>query len=132
MDVSESPSPYSSNFWCGSRYCKNGQDCLEVDDSKKCADPCDHYSILDDPRRSVSNKLHSDRYSLNDRDIRWDGWYRLMLNGVNAKIPEICVGESMCGAQYPLWLSNRHPRPEEGVVRSNVCGVGRGSCCRYS
>merc|ERR1719187_2590380 len=82
----------SSTFWCGWGYCKWGMDCLEVDGSKQCVDPCGHHSILDDPRRSVSNELDEDEEdSLSDNRVDWDGWYRLMLGGLNAKMPESCA-----------------------------------------
>ncbi|KAM6972500.1 pancreatic secretory granule membrane major glycoprotein GP2-like [Aplochiton taeniatus] len=130
-EVTLEPASRTSMFRCGHKYCPSGQDCLTVDRSKQCVDPCDHYSVLDDPRRSVTFRKDPDN-QLNDRSAKWDGWYRLQLNGVNARMPGTCVSEDMCGTSYPLWLSSTHPRPGEGIIRSNVCGAGKGSCCRYN
>ncbi|XP_019912333.2 pancreatic secretory granule membrane major glycoprotein GP2-like [Esox lucius] len=123
--------PWTSIFKCGLKNCPFGQDCLIVSGTQMCVDPCDHYTILNNPKRSVSYTRYPD-VSVNDCNVKWEGWHRLLLGGLSAKMPEDCVEEYMCGTFYPLWLNGRHPRPEEGVVPSKICGVSGRSCCHYN
>uniref|UniRef100_A0A3B1KJ34 UMOD/GP2/OIT3-like D8C domain-containing protein n=1 Tax=Astyanax mexicanus TaxID=7994 RepID=A0A3B1KJ34_ASTMX len=97
---------------------------LENAISNPSTDPCDNYTILDEPWRATDRSynwwgLHC------DRDISWNGWYRLLHLGNNVRMPDSCVNQGMCGTHAPLWLNGSHPRLEDGVVRRQVCG----SCC---
>uniref|UniRef100_A0A8C6PEE5 UMOD/GP2/OIT3-like D8C domain-containing protein n=1 Tax=Nothobranchius furzeri TaxID=105023 RepID=A0A8C6PEE5_NOTFU len=95
----------------------------------QCADPCDHYSVLNDSWRSVdnaNNPLHC------DRNINWAGWYRFFLGQADARIPEKCVAELRCGTYAPLWITAPHPTQMNQTVTRSVCGAWSGSCCYLS
>ncbi|KAA0721811.1 Adhesion G protein-coupled receptor E1 [Triplophysa tibetana] len=89
-------------------------------------DPCNNYTVMDDSRRSTNYSSSSD---MCDRDVNWVGWYRLYLNGQNVRMSETCVPTSRCGTRVPLWLSDGHPKPEDGVVTRHVCGHDDSYCC---
>ncbi|KAI7811098.1 putative EGF-like module-containing mucin-like hormone receptor-like 3 [Triplophysa rosa] len=91
-------------------------------------DPCYNYTVLDDSRRSSN---YSSSTLMCDRDVNWVGWYRLYLNGQNVRMPETCVPTYRCGTYVPLWLSDGHPKPEDGVVTRDVCGHWDNYCCYY-
>ncbi|KAI7810610.1 putative EGF-like module-containing mucin-like hormone receptor-like 3 [Triplophysa rosa] len=90
--------------------------------------PCYNYTVLNDSRRSTS---YSSSPSMCDRDVNWVGWYRLYLNGQNVRMPETCVPTYRCGTDVPLWLSDGHPKPEDGVVTRDVCGHWNNHCSYY-
>ncbi|XP_065130497.1 adhesion G protein-coupled receptor E1-like [Paramisgurnus dabryanus] len=90
------------------------------------ADPCDNYTVLDDPRRSINYFP-----SMCDLNVNWVGWYRLFYYSQSFQMPETCVATDRCGTQIPLWLSGGHPKPEDGVVLRDVCGHWNNNCCYY-
>ncbi|XP_056590865.1 adhesion G protein-coupled receptor E3-like [Triplophysa dalaica] len=90
-------------------------------------DPCNNYTVMDDSRRSTSYST----VSMCDRNVNWVGWYRLYLNGQNVRMSETCVPTSRCGTNVPLWLSDGHPKPEDGVVTRHVCVHGGNYCCYF-
>ncbi|XP_049329391.1 alpha-tectorin-like [Astyanax mexicanus] len=99
--------------------------------SNPSTDPCYNYSILDEPWRATNSPnywwgLHCDQY------ISWNGWYRLLHQGNNVRMPDSCVNENMCGTHAPLWLNGPHPRLEDGVVSRQVCGSWNGACCFFN
>ena len=47
---------------------------------------CTQYTLIDDPLRSVANK--DETYGCDDTLTK--GWYRFMINGINARIPTSC------------------------------------------
>ncbi|KAL3996061.1 deleted in malignant brain tumors 1 protein [Sarotherodon galilaeus] len=75
-------SSQSVQFYCGNTVCPSGMDCI----NSQCVDPCQNYTTLNDDWRSTNNTntevLHC------DRDINWQGWYRLFLDQTSARIPE--------------------------------------------
>ena len=105
-------------FMCGATPCPAGQDCISVNVSLHCADPCEQYSVLDDAWRSTGYG----RADNCDARRSWQGWYRMLLDGNSTQMPETCVEVSRCGTQVPLWLSSPHPLLGEGVVEGDVCG----------
>ncbi|XP_049331705.1 alpha-tectorin-like [Astyanax mexicanus] len=99
--------------------------------SNPSTDPCDNYSILDEPWRATNSPnywwgVHCDQY------ISWNGWYRLLHQGNSVRMPDSCVSENMCGTHAPLWLNGPHPRLEDGVVSRQVCGSWNGACCFFN
>ncbi|KAL2086257.1 hypothetical protein ACEWY4_017316 [Coilia grayii] len=102
--------------WCNVAYCT-------------APDPCSNYSTLDDSWRASTNLDQS--VIRCDRDVNWQGWYRMMHQGKSVRMADSCVPYDRCGTDYPLWLSGGHPQPEDGIVTRSVCG-NTGSCCSYS
>ncbi|XP_067282810.1 uncharacterized protein [Pseudorasbora parva] len=91
-------------------------------------DPCYSYTTLDDPRRSINNSIY---YGMCDYNVKWNGWYRLLIRGQNAQMPESCVNQRMCGTEEQFWLNGSHPQLEDGVVTRQVCGSTWSGCCGY-
>ncbi|XP_072530492.1 alpha-tectorin-like [Salminus brasiliensis] len=91
-------------------------------------DPCDNYTSLDQPWRSNSaaGSGFCDHYS------DWNGWYRLLYNGIDVRMPESCVPASSCGTYLALWLNGPHPQIEDGVVTRQICGSAENDCCNYN
>uniref|UniRef100_A0A3B4DKV2 ZP domain-containing protein n=1 Tax=Pygocentrus nattereri TaxID=42514 RepID=A0A3B4DKV2_PYGNA len=91
-------------------------------------DPCYNYNVLDDPRRAINQTRNS---WWCDTDMNWNGWYRLLYQGSNIRMPESCVSQGMCGTDVPLWLNGSHPRLEDGVVTRKICGNWNNDCCYF-
>ena len=119
------PSSQSVQFNCGDNVCPIGMDCIG-NNGHGCADPCDHYTVLDDEWRSTNNTMNQILHC--DRDVNWQGWYRLFLGQTNAHIPERCVAEQSCGTDAPLWITEPHPTQSKEIVNRNVCGAWRDNC----
>ncbi|XP_027139595.1 pancreatic secretory granule membrane major glycoprotein GP2 [Larimichthys crocea] len=94
-----------------------------------CADPCEDYTILNDDWRSVNNTSQEILHC--DRNINWQGWYRLFLGQNSAHIPEWCVDEKRCGTHAPLWITEPHPTQFGEIVERTVCNSWAGSCCFF-
>uniref|UniRef100_A0A3P9PFG5 UMOD/GP2/OIT3-like D8C domain-containing protein n=1 Tax=Poecilia reticulata TaxID=8081 RepID=A0A3P9PFG5_POERE len=94
-----------------------------------CADPCEHYSVVEDDWRSTNN-TSTDIHC--DQDIEWRGWYRMFLEQNSARIPERCIAERRCGTHAPLWITEPHPGVLDGIVSRTVCSAWSGSCCYFS
>ncbi|KAL1281675.1 hypothetical protein QQF64_000478 [Cirrhinus molitorella] len=92
------------------------------------ADPCFNYTVLDNQWRAINNTYASVRNC--DQSVTWSGWYRLVINGWNAQIPDTCVAQYSCGTDIPLWIRGGHPTVEDGVVSREVCGIWY-HCCYY-
>lgn len=118
-------SSQSVQFYCGNTVCPSGMDCI----NSQCVDPCQNYATLNDDWRSTNNTntevLHC------DRDINWQGWYRLFLNQTSARIPERCVESYSCGTHAPLWITQPHPTWSGEIVNRTVCNDWSGSCCHF-
>ncbi|KAJ8366625.1 hypothetical protein AAFF_G00348420, partial [Aldrovandia affinis] len=115
-------------FSCGGVACPAGQDCLTVNGNEQCLDPCQDYSRLDDAWRATDFRDGSLRC---DRNLNWQGWYRLFLGDASVQMPERCVDKNMCGTHAPLWLNTSHPAPSDGIVQSRVCGHWGNDCCQF-
>nr|XP_029138525.1 deleted in malignant brain tumors 1 protein-like [Labrus bergylta] len=124
------PSSQSVQFSCGSTVCPSGTDCVRMNGTLQCADPCQEYTVLNDDWRSTNNtstqNLHCDQH------VDWQGWYRLFLGQTSAHIPEKCVAERRCGTHAPLWITTPHPTQSGQIVSRTVCGSWSGRCCRFS
>uniref|UniRef100_A0AAY3ZXX1 UMOD/GP2/OIT3-like D8C domain-containing protein n=1 Tax=Denticeps clupeoides TaxID=299321 RepID=A0AAY3ZXX1_9TELE len=92
-------------------------------------DPCVNYTSLDQPWRATNYSTKSVLYC--DNSVNWNGWYRLLYNGMNALMPESCVPINHCGTSAPLWITSAHPQVGDGVVSRAVCGNWNGNCCQF-
>ncbi|XP_054632025.1 uncharacterized protein LOC129181213 isoform X1 [Dunckerocampus dactyliophorus] len=116
---------------CGGIVCPPGMDCIERGGKTRCADPCEIYTPLDDHWRDT--QFASDRKSLKcDRDVEWKGWYRLLLGGKSARIPERCIEEYRCGGDTAIWMKDPHPTQWNEIVARTVYGSWWGNCSRYT
>ncbi|XP_072530493.1 uncharacterized protein [Salminus brasiliensis] len=102
---------------------------ITVTFTKPSDDPCYNYDTLDDPQRSTNQTNYWWWWC--DTAISWNGWYRLLYDGNNIRMPETCVTQGRCGTDIPLWLNGSHPRLEDGVVTRQVCGSWYGDCCYF-
>ncbi|KAL6482075.1 hypothetical protein MHYP_G00101550 [Metynnis hypsauchen] len=88
-------------------------------------DPCNNYTSLDQPWRATNaSGLWICDYSFNG-----NGWYRLLYYGMSIRMPERCIGRSMCGTNVALCLNGSHPRLDDGIVTRGVCGSSGSDCC---
>ncbi|KAG1955861.1 pancreatic secretory granule membrane major glycoprotein GP2-like [Pimephales promelas] len=95
-------------------------------------DPCYNYTVLDNPWRSINNKVNSSSSSSHKYDsVSWSGWYRLFINSTSAHIPDTCVARYSCGTYIPLWIRGGHPTVTDGVVTRDVCGYSYNYCCSF-
>ncbi|XP_036420918.1 uncharacterized protein LOC118804533 [Colossoma macropomum] len=100
--------------------------------TKPSYDPCYNYNVLDDPGRATNQTRKSwSWWWWCDTNMNWKGWYRLLYQGNNIRMPESCVSQGMCGTDVPLWLNGSHPRLEDGVVTRKVCGSWNNDCCYF-
>ncbi|KAK7912504.1 hypothetical protein WMY93_012715 [Mugilogobius chulae] len=51
----------SAQFSCGGVLCPHGMDCITLNGTASCADPCEHYTVLDEPWRATdyTGQVHS-------------------------------------------------------------------------
>ncbi|TDH15846.1 hypothetical protein EPR50_G00013900 [Perca flavescens] len=124
------PSFQSVYFHCGDTVCPLGMDCISKNGSELCADPCEHYTVLNDDWRATNNT--SNQIIHCDRDINWKGWYRMFLGQTSAHIPERCVGEKKCGTHASMWITEPNPTQSGEIVMRTVCNAWAGSCCRFT
>ncbi|KAF5895623.1 uromodulin-like, partial [Clarias magur] len=114
---------------CGGEVCSSGQDCININGALRCADPCQYYTILDDPWRSTdvtaTGTLHC------DVGLNWEGWYRMYLGNASVQMPERCIQPNTCGTNSPIWLKSPPPSQSEGVVQATVCGSWLAGCCNF-
>ena len=59
------------------------------------------YTIIDDSLRNYLNPMNLSHFN-NDYNLA-PGWYRMKLNGVNAKLATTCVENYFCGMNYSIW-----------------------------
>ncbi|XP_076864066.1 uncharacterized protein LOC143516402 [Brachyhypopomus gauderio] len=90
-------------------------------------DPCNDYTSLDQPWRANT----APGLGVCDVNFNWNGWYRLLYNGMDIRMAESCVDVNRCGSYYPLWLNGPHPQVEDGVVTRQVCANAGFDCCFY-
>ncbi|XP_066518217.1 uncharacterized protein [Hoplias malabaricus] len=90
-------------------------------------DPCNKYTSLDQPWRGTN----STGLQICDQSFTWNGWYRLLYNGMSVRMPESCVNRWTCGTDAPLWLNGPHPQITDGIVTREVCGSWI-NCCYWS
>ncbi|XP_047198100.1 soluble scavenger receptor cysteine-rich domain-containing protein SSC5D-like [Hippoglossus stenolepis] len=127
--VRSGPSPQSVQFRCGNTVCPTGMDCISNNGVARCADPCERYTELHHDWRSTDNTMNL--IPRCDRDVNWQGWYRLFLNQTSAHVPERCVQTNRCGTHAPLWITEPHPTQPGVIVNRNVCNHWSSSCCSF-
>ncbi|XP_025858765.2 pancreatic secretory granule membrane major glycoprotein GP2 isoform X2 [Vulpes vulpes] len=88
-------------------------------------DPCQNYTLLDEPSRSTENTEGS---RVCDKDKH--GWYRFVGDG-GVRMPETCVPMYRCQTDAPLWLNGTHPTLAEGIVNRTACAHWSGNCCLW-
>ncbi|XP_059107372.1 pancreatic secretory granule membrane major glycoprotein GP2 [Peromyscus eremicus] len=91
-----------------------------------CFDPCQNYTVLDDPSRSVENTEQAE-----ECDSHLQGWYRFVGEG-GVKMPEACVEIYRCHASAPMWLDGPHPVLGDGIVSRTACANWNENCCFWS
>ncbi|XP_053273742.1 uromodulin [Pleuronectes platessa] len=124
------PSYQSVQFRCGNTICPTGMDCISNNVFTRCTDPCERYTELHHDWRSTDNTINLNPRC--DRDVNWQGWYRLFLNQTSAHVPERCVQQNRCGTHAPLWITERHPTQPGVIVNRTVCSHWRSGCCSFS
>ncbi|XP_069080109.1 uncharacterized protein [Pleurodeles waltl] len=91
--------------------CPPGMDCLNVEGSARCADPCFYYSLLDGTTR-LSNTSSAGIFE-SDRNIY--GWHRYTgSSGVWMQVGNV-IGGLKCGSAKPFSLAASHPALGEGI-----------------
>lgn len=121
-------SAQSVQFRCGNTTCPVGWDCI-INNGTRCADPCEYYTVLDDEWRSTKNTVNN--MAACDRDVNWQGWYRMFLGQTSTHIPERCVGGNKCGTHATLWITEPHPIRSGEIVNRTVCNAWFGQCCHF-
>ncbi|KAL7833200.1 hypothetical protein SRHO_G00302180 [Serrasalmus rhombeus] len=102
---------------------------VEILTVSSSSDPCYSYTVLDEPWRATN---FSDPANAKcDQSVSWVGWYRLMYQGQDIRMPESCVNLYMCGTNAPLWINGVHPQLQDGVVTLQICGHWDGDCCYF-
>ncbi|XP_053495814.1 uncharacterized protein LOC128616939 [Ictalurus furcatus] len=100
----------------------------EDGDTDEGFDPCKKYKSLNQDWRATN---YSAKQVACDRNVQWNGWYRLFYRGKSIQMPELCVKKERCGTHAPLWLVGGHPRKRNGIVTRKVCGHWNGNCCAF-
>ncbi|XP_036413141.1 adhesion G protein-coupled receptor L4-like [Colossoma macropomum] len=87
-------------------------------------DPCSVYNVLDDEWRIMDGLVYTIYRGHDDTVAKWNGWYRLYLQGKNAQIPEPdwCANYIVCGGYTPLFLGGSHPQTQDGIVTREIYG----------
>ncbi|XP_036398496.1 uromodulin-like [Megalops cyprinoides] len=124
------PDSHSLLFGCGDVVCPAGEDCVSVDGTPRCLDPCQHYSILNHPWRATDFTANHSVPVCDSRDD-WHGWYRLYLGESSVQMPDRCIERHRCGTDAPLWLKTPHPAVQDGIVKRRVCGSWEQGCCQF-
>ncbi|PIO24385.1 hypothetical protein AB205_0039340, partial [Aquarana catesbeiana] len=110
--------------------CGSNEDCVKYIGSYSCNDPCSNHTVLNDPWRSTSN-IYNSSYSWYDWyhcDYELSGWYRFK-GEYDQQIPEHCVAENSCGADFPIWMNGSHPTVSDGIVNRTACSNWYAGCC---
>ncbi|XP_038823226.1 pancreatic secretory granule membrane major glycoprotein GP2-like [Salvelinus namaycush] len=113
-------------FTCGFNECADGEDCITVDGIQQCANPCKIYTVLNDAWRSTNNVVGNKHC---DRNVHWDGYYRMYIGNQSVSMPDKCVDSFKCGTQAPLWLAFPPPQQVDEIVQSAVCASFNEDCC---
>nr|XP_055031639.1 uncharacterized protein LOC129420659 [Misgurnus anguillicaudatus] len=128
--------------WC-SGYCTDVSTASQIDfttsavipgSSFTLGDPCSSYNILDEYWRDTQDYWYWYGWigGHDDTIEKWDGWYRLFINGSSAQMPDWCVPYMSCGGFISLWLAGSHPGVEDGVVTREVYGSYYDQCSRFT
>ncbi|XP_020035644.2 pancreatic secretory granule membrane major glycoprotein GP2 [Castor canadensis] len=110
-------SSYGSDLACGAP---------GTPEANVCFDPCQNYTLLDDPSRSTENTEESQNC-----DKNMYGWYRFVGEG-GIRMPETCVPVFRCQSAAPMWLSGPHPVLGDGIVNRTACAHWSENCCLWN
>nr|7P6R_A Chain A, Isoform Alpha of Pancreatic secretory granule membrane major glycoprotein GP2 [Homo sapiens]7P6R_B Chain B, Isoform Alpha of Pancreatic secretory granule membrane major glycoprotein GP2 [Homo sapiens]7P6S_A Chain A, Isoform Alpha of Pancreatic secretory granule membrane major glycoprotein GP2 [Homo sapiens]7P6T_A Chain A, Isoform Alpha of Pancreatic secretory granule membrane major glycoprotein GP2 [Homo sapiens] len=88
-----------------------------------CFDPCQNYTLLDEPFRSTENSAGSQGC-----DKNMSGWYRFVGEG-GVRMSETCVQVHRCQTDAPMWLNGTHPALGDGITNHTACAHWSGNCC---
>eukprot|EP00069_Balaena_mysticetus_P009677 bmy_06291T0 len=94
-------------------------------EAQLCFDPCQNYTLLDEPSRSTEN---AEKVESCDSDKH--GWYRFVGDG-GVRMPEDCVPVYHCQTAAPMWLNGTHPTLGQGIVSRTACAHWSGNCCLW-
>nr|XP_057938321.1 uromodulin [Doryrhamphus excisus] len=117
----------SVQFRCGDTMCPAGMDCVGNNETS-CGDPCDSYTVLNDAWRSTKKGFVPSDVKC-DKNVEWQGWYRLFLGENSARIPEGCVHGFKCGTHITMTLNEPHPTQSNGIVSRSICNTWGNECC---
>ncbi|XP_053274173.1 deleted in malignant brain tumors 1 protein [Pleuronectes platessa] len=94
---------FCSIYWISTHSLKQGMDCISNNGVARCADPCELYTELHNDWRSTDNKMNLNPRC--DRDVNWQGWYRLFLNQTSAHVPESShtINVKLCNGNYYVY-----------------------------
>ncbi|XP_077774648.1 uromodulin isoform X1 [Podarcis muralis] len=101
------------------------EECVGLNGSRSCSDPCSSHTVLDQPWRSTSYGAGSNC----DSDKK--GWYRFVGSG-GERMPESCVPINRCNTAAPMWLNGLHPTRNDEIVTRTACADWSGNCCHWS
>ncbi|CAB1312020.1 unnamed protein product [Coregonus sp. 'balchen'] len=90
----------------------------EEEDSTRPFDPCFHYTVLDQAWRATNT---SNKNQMCDRNVKWQGWYRLLYKGNSLQMPER-QGEPHQVQDFPCERRRAFNR-RTGVFQAPVKGV---------
>nr|XP_055031643.1 pancreatic secretory granule membrane major glycoprotein GP2-like [Misgurnus anguillicaudatus] len=142
--VYELVNPYNSGLYYCSGYCTDistisqtiptTTPAMITGSSFTLSDPCSNYNILDNNWRTTLHYWYWYGFTFGHDDtmVKWDGWYRLFINGLSAQMPDWCVSSMACGGYTSLWLGGSHPGVEDGVVTRDVYGSYFDQCSRFT
>ncbi|XP_069142549.1 uncharacterized protein [Argopecten irradians] len=92
-----------------------------------------------DPCESIDrDELKGDKYrstTCSRKDLCDDsisGWYKVSKPGkdnTGLKMFDQCPVPGSCGAESPIWLSDAHPSPDDGIVTRDACVRNEKDCC---
>ncbi|CAH2307095.1 uromodulin [Pelobates cultripes] len=121
---------------CSTGICGFGNDCIKLNGSYSCLDPCFNATILNEPWRSTSNYYYPYYYYYSSSyygqcDSSLYGWYRFTGSG-GTRMPEFCPSTYSCYTSAPMWLSGSHPAVADGIVNHTACANWYGDCCSWS
>ncbi|XP_071348698.1 pancreatic secretory granule membrane major glycoprotein GP2-like isoform X2 [Trachinotus anak] len=122
--------PRSVRLACGGTQCPFGHDCLQVNGTARCIDPCQHYTPLQEAWRATDFKADPESVAC-DSFTDWQGWYSLFIGNSSVQMPERCIESHMCGTDAPLWLQTPHPTMSQGIIQGRVCGSWERGCCQF-
>lgn len=91
---------------------------------------CSKYTVLNTADRASGSFLRGSAKC--DRSLSsLNSWHRFE-GQAGTRMPTSAVAVNRCGTHAPGWLSQPHPRKEDGVVVRKVCFNWSGNRCRWN
>lgn len=101
---------------------------LSLASTQQQDDPCNNYTTLDEPSRSMESQTEGSNVKCDDNLF---GWYRFVGDG-GVKMADTCVPVRHCQTESPMWLNGTHPTVEEGIVSRRACAHWSSNCCLWN